>query len=119
MNKKIKIVGACALVATAMLFVGCKASDQIKTVIENSYAVVQEASRAVATIKTQLDGSQLWTEVGKYVTSLDSALGAISTTLEKVAPIAGANLTQLSSVGAANGTANLDAATDKLLKSIK
>jgi hypothetical protein len=114
-----KIVLVTMLVGIGMAVTGCKVSDKVKTVIENSYSVVVECEKAVDVITEKLTGSELWTEVGKYIESLDKALDAVETTLKKVAPMVGANLTTLSSASAIEDTTYLDAATEKLLKSIE
>lgn len=119
MKKTAKIVVGSIALAGVLVLVGCNASETVKTVVQNTYSVVKEGDKVIDVITQKLSGSQVWTEISAYVTSLDNALSAIATTLERVAPLVGANLTTLSSVSGVQSTAQLDTATDKLLKSIE
>ena len=119
MNKNIKRLAIAGLVASALVLAGCKASDTVKSVVENAYSVAKEGDRVIDVITTKLNGSAIWGDVGVYVQSLGGAIDAIGLTLEKVAPLVGANLTTLSSVTPSGSTAELDIATKKLLDSIK
>lgn len=119
MNKYKRTMIVSALLAVTLTLAGCNASETIKTVIQNSYSVVVQATKAVAVIQSAVkDVPQLQSSM-VYVDSLTKAMGALQTTMEKVAPLVGANLTTLSSASPATSTAELDAATAKLLGSIK
>ena len=121
MNKYTKILGLVALLIASTSLVGCNVSDKVATVVENTYNVVQEGNVVVGIITDKLTGSDVWNDIETYVASLSDALDAISTTLERVAPLVGADLTPKDSVVALDptGTAKLDAATERLLQSIE
>ena len=119
MRKSIKTLAVASIIGASLFLVGCNATDTVKKVLENAYSVATEGNRVVQVITTKLSGSALWTDVGGYIGSLDKALAAIKTTIEKVAPMVGANLTALESITPVKSTVELDAATAKLLKSIE
>ena len=119
MRKSIKTLAVASIIGASLFLVGCNATDAVKKVLESAYSVAVEGDRVVQVITDKLTGSAIWTDVGSYVSSLDKALAAIKTTIEKVAPLVGANLTTLESVTPVKSTAELDAATAKLLKSIE
>lgn len=124
MNKKqktMKIIAIVGLISIVGMLAGCNASARIKTVIENTYAVISEGTVVLGIIKDKLDGSQVWSDIERYVTSLNTALVAVSTTLERVAPIVGANLAPKTAPLTLDptGTSKLEAATERLLQSIE
>lgn len=119
MKKHKKTMIVSALLAVMLTLAGCNASETVKTVIQNSYSVVVQATKAIAVIQTTMKDIPQCQSSMVYVDSLNKAMSALQTTMEKVAPIVGANLTTLSSASPVTSTVELDAATSKLLGSIK